>query len=196
LVVHPDGQYKSIKDLVSAAKTRPGDLSYASAGVGSSTHLAAEFFNQFAGIKLLNIPYKGSPDALTDIMAGRSAFYMAPLDAAIGQIKSSKLKALGVTSKTRADILSDVPTIAEQGFANFEINLWVGFWAPIATPLAIVEKINTDLGKAMQDPEVKDSYAKAGIQSRHMDLDTVKKFVSSEIVKYQQIATKAGIEPQ
>ena len=196
LVVHPDGPYKSIKDLVSAAKTRPGDLSYASAGVGSSTHLAAEFFNQLAGIKLLNIPYKGSPDALTDIMAGRSAFYMAPLDAAIGQIKSGKLKALGVTSKNRADILSDVPTIAEQGFANFEINLWVGFWAPIATPSAIVEKINADLGKSMQDPEVKDSYAKAGIQSRHMDLDTVKKFVSSEIVKYQQIATKAGIEPQ
>jgi tripartite-type tricarboxylate transporter receptor subunit TctC len=196
LVVHPDGPYKSIKDLVSAAKTRPGDLSYASAGVGSSTHLAAEFFNQFAGIKLLNIPYKGSPDALTDIMAGRSAFYITSITSAIGQINSGKLKALGVTSKTRADILSNVPTIAEQGFSNFEIILWVGFWAPIATPLAIVEKINADLGKAMQDPEVKDSYAKVGIQSSHMDLDTVKKFVSSEIVKYQQIATKAGIEPQ
>ena len=104
----------------------------------------------------------------------------------------SKDSVLSVVSKAQ----SKAQNIAEQGFANFEINLWVGFWAPIATPSAIVEKINADLGKAMQDPEVKDSYAKAGIQSRHMDLDTVKKFVSSEIVKYQQITTKAGIEPQ
>ena len=196
LVVNSESSIKSVKDLETTAKLQQASMSYSSAGVGSSTHLAAEYFTQHIGVKLLHIPYKGSPEAISDVMAGRSTFYMAPLDAAMGQIKSGRLRVLGLTSKNRVEVTPELPTIAEQGFPQFEINLWVGLWAPTGTPSSIVEKINADIGRAMQDPELKESFARAGIQSRHMGLEQVKQFVAAEIQKYQGIASKAGIEQQ
>ncbi len=196
LVVNAEQPIKSVKDLEAMAKIKQSSMAFASAGVGSSTHLAAEYLNQTLGIKLLHIPYKGSPDAIADVMAGRSTFYMAPLDAAMGMIKSGRLRVIGMTSKNRLEIMPDIPTIAEQGYSQFEISLWVGLWAPTGTPSAIIEKINRDIGAAMLDPEVKDAFQKAGIQSRHMSLEQVKQFVKTDIVKYQKIATAAGIEPQ
>jgi tripartite-type tricarboxylate transporter receptor subunit TctC len=196
LVVNAEQPIKSVKDLEAMAKIKQSSMAFASAGVGSSTHLAAEYLNQTLGIKLLHIPYKGSPDAIADVMAGRSTFYMAPLDAAMGMIKSGRLRVIGITSKNRLEIIPDIPTIAEQGYSQFEISLWAGLWAPTGTPSAIIEKINRDIGTAMLDPEVQDSFQKAGIQSRHMSLEQVKQFVKVDIVKYQKIATSAGIEPQ
>ena len=196
LVVNAEQPIKSVKDLEAMAKIKQSSMAFASAGVGSSTHLAAEYLNQTIGIKLLHIPYKGSPDAIADVMAGRSTFYMAPLDAAMGMIKSGRLRVIGMTSKNRLEIMPDIPTIAEQGYGQFEISLWVGLWAPTGTPSAIIEKINRDIGAAMLDPEVKDSFHKAGIQSRHMSLEQVKQFVKADIIKYQKIAIAAGIEPQ
>jgi tripartite-type tricarboxylate transporter receptor subunit TctC len=130
LVTNAEYPIKSLKDLESLIKTQSDKMSFASAGVGSSTHLAAEYFNQTLGIKLLHIPYKGSPDAIADVMAGRSTYYMAPLDAAMGSIKSGRLRVLGLTSKNRLELLPDIPTLAEQGLVNFEINLWVGLRHP------------------------------------------------------------------
>jgi len=196
MVTAIDGPYKTINDLVVAAKAKPGDITFASAGVGSSTHLAAEYFNQSVGIKLIHVPYKGSPEAIQDTMQGRTAFYMAPLDTAIGQLKGGKLRVLGVTSKTRSDAIPEFPTIAEQGFSNFDISLWFGLWAPMATPNSIVQKINTTINQAMQDPEIKASYAKAGIQATPMTTEEVAKFVRAEIAKYSKIAKDANIEPQ
>ncbi|SMC43695.1 tripartite tricarboxylate transporter substrate binding protein [Polynucleobacter kasalickyi] len=196
LVTNAEYPIKTVKDLEAMAKVKQSSMAFASAGVGSSTHLAAEYFNQTIGVKLLHVPYKGSPDAIADVMAGRSTFYMAPVDAAMGMIKSGRLRVLGMTSKNRLEIMPEIPTIAEQGYPNFEINLWVGLWAPTGTPAPIIEKINRDVGLAMQDAEVKDSFQKAGIQSRHMTLDQVKQFVKADIVKYQKIAASAGIEPQ
>jgi tripartite-type tricarboxylate transporter receptor subunit TctC len=196
MVTAIDGPYKTINDLVTAAKAKPGDINFASAGVGSSTHLAAEHFNQSVGIKLIHVPYKGSPEAIQDTMQGRTAFYMAPLDTAIGQLKGGKLRVLGVTSKTRSDAIPEIPTIAEQGFNNFDISLWFGLWAPMATPNNIVQKINTAVNQAMQDPEIKSAYAKAGIQATPMNTDEVARFVRAEITKYGMIAKDANIEPQ
>jgi len=196
LVVSAESPYKSLKDLVNAAKSKPEIIPFASAGVGSSTHLAAEYFNQTMGIKMLHVPFKGSPEAIQETIAGRTAYYMAPLQTAIAQIQGGKVRALGVTSATRAEAAPEIPTIAEQGFPNFEIGLWVGVWAPSATPAGVLQKINTDINRALQDSDVKSAYAKAGITNKPMNLAETEKFVRSEITKYTKIAKDAGIEPQ
>jgi tripartite-type tricarboxylate transporter receptor subunit TctC len=148
------------------------------------------------GIKLIHVPYKGSPEAIQDTMSGRTAFYMAPLDTAIGQLKGGKLRALGVTSKTRNPAVPDIPSVAEQGYTNFEIGLWFGVWAPAATPPAIVKKINQDINQAMQDPDVKAAYESKGIKATPMSPAEFTKFVREEMGKYQKIAKEAAIEPQ
>ena len=196
LVVSAESPYKSLKDLVNAAKSKPEIIPFASAGVGSSTHLAAEYFNQTMGIKMLHVPFKGSPEAIQETIAGRTAYYMAPLQTAIAQIQGGKVRALGVTSATRAEAAPDIPTIAEQGFPNFDIGLWVGVWAPSTTPASVLQKINTDINRALQDSEVKAAYSKAGITIKPMNLSETEKFVRSEITKYTKIAKDAGIEPQ
>lgn len=196
LVVSADSPYKTLTDLVNAAKAQPGAIPFASAGVGSSTHLAAEYFNQTMGIKMLHVPYKGSPEAISETISQRTAYYMAPLQTAIAQIQGGKVRALGVTSATRAEAAPEIPTIASQGFPGFEIGLWVGLWAPSATPNAILQKINTDVNAALQDPQVVSAYTKAGITIKLMNLAETEKFVQSEINKYQKIAKQAGIEPQ
>jgi len=196
LVVSAESPYKSLKDLVNAAKSKPEIIPFASAGVGSSTHLAGEYFNQTMGIKMLHVPFKGSPEAIQETIAGRTAYYMAPLQTAIAQIQGGKVRALGVTSATRAEAAPEIPTIAEQGFPNFEIGLWVGVWAPSATPAGVLQKINTDINRALQDSDVKSAYAKAGITIKPMNLAETEKFVRSEITKYTKIAKDAGIEPQ
>lgn len=196
MITAADSPYQSIRDLVIAAKSKPNEITFASAGVGSSTHLAAEYFNQIMGIKLIHVPYKGSPEAIADTMSGRTAFYMAPLDTAIGQLKGGKVRALGVTSKTRNAAVPDIPSVAEQGYTNFEIGLWFGVWAPAATPPAIVKKINQDINQAMQDPEVKTAYETKGIKATPMSPTEFAKFVREEMGKYQKIAKEAAIEPQ
>lgn len=196
LVVSADSPYKTLSDLVNAAKAQPGAIPFASAGVGSSTHLAAEYFNQTMGIKMLHVPYKGSPEAISETISQRTAYYMAPLQTAIAQIQGGKVRALGVTSANRAEAAPEIPTIASQGFPGFEIGLWVGLWAPSATPNAILQKINTDVNAALQDPQVVSAYTKAGITIKLMNLAETEKFVQSEINKYQKIAKQAGIEPQ
>ena len=196
LIVGADSPYKTIKDLVAAAKAKPGDLPYASAGIGSSTHLAAEYFNQTMGIKMLHVPYKGSPEAITETIAGRTAFYMAPFETAMAQVRGGKARALGITSVTRASVAPEIPTIAEQGYPNFDIGLWFGVWAPSATPEKIKVKINEDINRALQDVDIKIAYAKAGITSKPMNLEQTAQFVKNEIAKYTKIAKDAGIEPQ
>ena len=196
MITAADGPYQTIRDLIITAKSKPGEITFASAGVGSSTHLAAEYFNQMMGVKLIHVPYKGSPEAIHDTMSGRTAFYMAPLDTAIGQLKGGKLRALGLTSKTRNAAVPDIPTIAEQGYSNFEIALWFGVWAPAGTPAAIVKKVNMDINQAMQDPEVKNAYETKGIKATPMSPQEFGKFVREEMAKYQKIAKDANIEPQ
>jgi tripartite-type tricarboxylate transporter receptor subunit TctC len=196
MVASPTGPYSTLKDLVAAAKAKPNEIPFASAGVGSSTHLAAEYFNQTMGIQLIHVPYKGSPEAMQDTIAGRTAFYMAPLDAAIGQIKGGRLKGVGVTTSLRSDAANDIPTIAEQGFANYDLSLWFGLWAPAGTPAAIVQKINADITKAMQDPEVRTAFARGGVRAKPMSPDEFTAFVRDEMGKFQKIARDAKIEPQ
>jgi tripartite-type tricarboxylate transporter receptor subunit TctC len=196
MVTASDSPYKSVQDIVSAARARPGELTFASVGVGSSTHFAAEHFAQAAGVKMLHVPYKGGPEAIQDVMAGRAAFTMASLSTALGQIRGGKLRALGLASKARSDAATDIATIAEQGFRDFDISLWFGLWAPAGTSPAVVQKISADVARAMQDPELMAAYAKIGIEPRAMNAETFAAYVREEMKKYQFIARQARIEAQ
>jgi tripartite-type tricarboxylate transporter receptor subunit TctC len=196
MVTNPNGPYKTIKALVDAAKAAPEKIPFASAGVGSSTHLAAEYFAQTAGIKMLHIPYKGSPEAIRDSAAGITSYYMAPINTAIGLIKDGKVKALGVSSARRDASLPDVPTIAEQGIPGFSIGLWFGMWAPVATPQPIVRKLNAEVNRVLKLPEVKTQYATLGIDPVTMQPEEFAKFVRSEIATYQRIVREGKIPQQ
>ena len=194
LVTSPKGPYKTLKALIDAAKAKPGDIPFASAGVGSSTHLAAEYFVDSAGVKMLHVPYKGSPEAIQDTIAGRTAFYMAPINTAAQLVQEGQLLALGVSTRARADVLPDVVPLAEQGIANYDVALWFGLWAPAGTPPAVVQKLNAEVATVLKLPVVKDQFQKLGIDPKSMTPDEFAKFVRSEMGIYQRIVTSAGIQ--
>jgi len=195
MITAKDGDYRSLKALIEAAKAKPGAIPFASAGVGSSTHLAAEYFAQVAGLKMLHIPYKGSPEAIQDTMTGRTAFYMAPINTVVGQMKDGKLFALGVTTRRRAEVMPDVPALAEQGLGDFDISLWFGVWAPAGTPAAIVHKLNAQIGAILATPEVRDQFARLGIGPAPMKPDEFARFVREQIEIYRKIVKEADIQP-
>jgi tripartite-type tricarboxylate transporter receptor subunit TctC len=187
--------YKSVKDIAEAAKARPGALAFASAGVGSSTHLTAELFAQRAGISMMHVPFKGSPDAITDVAANRSVFYMAPLSTLGGMLtEDGRLSALAVTSAQRVAALPNVPTVAESGYPDVNIELWIGLWAPAGTKPAIIDKLSADLTTALQSPDVQAQFAKSGNSTRILTPAQFKAFVDGEIKTNKQLAQKAGIQ--
>jgi tripartite-type tricarboxylate transporter receptor subunit TctC len=190
-----NGPYRSLKALIEAAKAKPGEIAYASAGMGTSTHLAAEYLTGLAGIRMIHVPFKGSPEALQDVLGGRSAFYMAPVNVAGGLLKEGKLNPLGVSTTRRADVLPDVPTLAEQGMADYDVTLWFGMWAPAGTPLTVVQKLNAAVNAIVQEPPVREQFAKLGMQPAPMKPAEFGRFVRSEIDVYKRIVQQANIEP-
>jgi tripartite-type tricarboxylate transporter receptor subunit TctC len=195
MVTAKGGEYPTLKKLIDTAKAKPGAIPFASAGVGSSTHLAAEYFAQVAGVKMLHVPYKGSPEAIQDAMTGRSSFYMAPINTVVGQMKDGKLATLGVSTLRRADVMPDVPTLAEQGLKDFDISLWFGVWAPAGTPPAIVQKLNAQIGAILQGAEVREQFAKLGITPSPMKPEEFARFVRQQIDTYRAIVKQADIQP-
>jgi len=196
MVTAASGPFKNLKILIETAKARPGEIPFASAGIGTSTHLAAEYVIDLAGIKMLHVPFKGSPDAMQDVLGGRTAFYMAPINAGMNLVKDGKLTALGVSTRTRADVLPGVPTIAEQGLPAYDMTLWFGMWAPAGTPSAVVQKLNAEVNSIVQQPEVREQFAKLGIQPVPMKTDEFARFVRDEIAVYRRIVQQANIQPQ
>ena len=191
-----NGPYKSLKALLDAARAKPGEIAFASAGVGTSTHLAAEHLTGLAGITMIHVPFKGSPEALQDVLGGRSAFYLAPVNVGVGLVKEGKLNPLGVSTTTRADVLPEVPTIAEQGLREYDVTLWFGMWAPAGTPGAVVQKLNTAVNAIVQEPQVREQFARLGIQPAPMKPEQFAKFVRDEIGVYRRIVKQANIQPQ
>ena len=195
MITAPAGPYRPLKALIEAARAKPGEIPFASAGVGTSTHITGEYFAQATGVKLIHVPFKGSAEAIGDVAAGRVAFYMAPISTAIGLIKENRLAVLGVANAKRISMLPNVPTIAEQGLPGFEMEVWFGTWAPAATPGPVVRKLAGDIRSALESREVRDQYAKLGIDPNALFLDDFARFVRSEMTKYQKIVKGAGIEP-
>jgi tripartite-type tricarboxylate transporter receptor subunit TctC len=196
MVTAANGPYKSLKELLDAAKARPGTIPFASAGIGTSTHLAAELLLALAGVKMIHVPFKGSPDAMQDVLGGRSSFYMAPINAGVGLVKDGKLRALGVSTKTRAEVLPQVTSIAEQGLYDYDISLWFGMWAPSGTPVPVVQKLNAAVNAIAQEPQVKAQFEKLGIQPSPMKTEDFAKFVRGEMDVYKKIVQYANIPQQ
>jgi tripartite-type tricarboxylate transporter receptor subunit TctC len=191
-----NGPYKTLKALLDAARAKPGEIAFASAGLGTSTHLAAEYLIGLAGVRMIHVPFKGSPDALQDVLGGRSAFYMAPVNVGLGLVKDGKLNPLGVSTASRAEVLPQVATLAEQGLPGYEVTLWFGMWAPAATPPTVVQKLNASVNAIVLEPIVREQFAKLGIQPSPMKQEEFARFVRSEIEVYRKIVRQAKIEPQ
>ena len=191
-----NGPYRSLKALIEAAKAKPGELAFSSAGLGTSTHLAAEYLIGMAGVRMIHVPFKGSPEALQDVLGGRSAFYMAPVNVALGLLKDGKLNPLGVSTRTRAELLPQVPTLAEQGLPDYEVTLWFGLWAPSGTPPTVVQKLNVSINAIVQEPPMREQFARLGMQPAPMKPEEFGRFVRAEIDVYKRIVKQAGIEQQ
>ena len=196
MVTAADGPYKSLKALIEAAKANPGNIPFASAGVGTSTHLAAEYIVDLAGIKMLHVPYRGSPEAIQDVIAGRIAFYMAPINTVIGLVGEGKVTAIGISTRARSDVLPSVVPLAEQGLPTYDVSLWFGMWAPAATPAAVVQKLNAQVASILRNADVIEQFGKLGISPLPMAPDEFARFVRSEIVTYQRVVKQANIPLQ
>jgi tripartite-type tricarboxylate transporter receptor subunit TctC len=196
LVVAPTAGFKTTADLVAAAKKTPGALNYGSAGVGSGTHINAEKFKIVAGIDAVHIPYKGTPEAITDTMTGRVTYFFSPISAALPNIREGKLVALGVSTAKRSSALPNVPTIAEGGLPGFDYNLWVGLWAPAGTPQDIVDKINADVAKVLATPDVRERLAALGAEPMVMTPAEFRKFMRDEMDDSAKVVKAANIKAQ
>ena len=196
MIAAKGGKWPTLQALIDDAKKNPGHIPFASAGVGTSTHLAAEYVLQTAGVKMLHIPYKGSPEAIQDTIGGRTAFYMAPLDAAIGHLKEGRIVPFGVSTAKRADIVPEIPTLAEQGLKGYSLALWFGVWGKAGTPPAVVQKLNTEINTVLNGKEVREQFGRIGIAPVPMKTDEFAKFVREQMGTFRKIATDAGIQPQ
>ena len=196
LVVAPSKGWKTAGDLVKAAKAEPGKLTYASAGAGSATHMNAEKFRVSAGIDAVHIPYKGTPEALTDTMNGRVDYFFAPVIAALPMVRDNRVTALAVGSAKRASVLPDVPTTEEAGYPGSAYNFWVGMLAPAGTPPAIVEQLNKEVTAALASPEVKDRLAALGADAAPMPAADFDKMIAQELKDNAELVKQAGITVQ
>ena len=197
IVVHPDVPVKTMTELVALAKAKPGEVTYATAGAGTSNHLSGELFAQMAGLKLTHVPYKGQPDAMNDLLGGRVT--MMPLTAAIAaqHIKSGKLRALAVTTARRSTALPDLPTVAEAAnLPGYEVGTWFGFVAPAKTPDAVVSKLAADIAEILKSPEVKAKFDGMGMELAPQTPVQFDAFVAAERTKWARVIQQAGITPQ
>jgi tripartite-type tricarboxylate transporter receptor subunit TctC len=196
LVVSPQRGLKTVSDLVDYARKQNGAVNYVTIGTGSAAHLNSERFRLVAKFDAQPIPYKGSPEGLTDVMTGRVDFYFSPLLPALSLIRDGKLTVLAVSSTRRDPQLPDVPTTVEAGFPNSEYNFWFGVFAPAKTPREIVQRLYEETAKALRAPAVRDKLAKLGVQEMPLDPAQFGDYVRKEIDDNALLVKAAGIQPQ
>ncbi len=194
LSTHPTGAAKSLKDFVARAKQQPDKITVANPGTGSIAHLAFELFKATAGIKVINVPYKGGGPAVIDALSGQVEYLAGVISTGAPHVKSGKLRGLGVTSLKRSPILPDVPTIAEGGFAGFEASGWLGVAFPAKTPVALVERMYKDSVATMAMPDVREQLQNAGLEPAVKDPAAFRGYVKSELAKWSRLIREAGIK--
>ncbi len=187
---------ESVRDLIRLAKEKPGQLNYATAGVGSFQHLASELFKQQAGIDMVHIPFKGGGPAMMDVIAGNTQVAVGSLVQMLPQIKGGRLKALGVGSARRIPALPDVPTISESAIPGFEVTNWWGIAAPAGTPRAIVERLNAELGAIVASAETRKRFEAEGADPLRMGPDEFGRFIAAETAKWARVVKDAGIKAE
>jgi tripartite-type tricarboxylate transporter receptor subunit TctC len=196
LVVSPTKDFKTVGDLVRAGKAKPGSLTFASVGVGTATHLSAERFGASAGIDAVHVPFRGGPQALTEVIAGRVDFFFAPVGLVLPYIHDGRLVALVVNGSRRSAVLPDVPTTSEAGFANAEFPIWFGMFAPADTPRGIVDKLHDETLRALEAADVKDKLARLAVDPMIMTTDEFHAYVEKEVAANAALIRMAGIKAQ
>ena len=196
MVTNPSTPYNSVQDVLKAASAKPGALNFASAGVGSGTHLNLEKLKLMAKVNMNHVPYKGSAEALADVLGNRVDFYFAPVSTTLAHVQSGKVRAIAVSTIKRSSILPNIPTIAESGVPGFDFSLWFGIWAPTGVPQPIINKISQSIKAAGNDAGVKSKLAGLGNEPMEMDPAQFAKFVRSEIEVGAKVLQAAGIKPQ
>jgi tripartite-type tricarboxylate transporter receptor subunit TctC len=194
LVTHRSIPVQSVKDLVALAKAKPGQLNYASAGSGTSTHLAAELLKVVARIDVVHVPYKGGAQALTDLLAGQVAFYFASVPSAIAFVRNGKLRGLAVTSLARSSAAPDLPTIAEQGYPGFETAAWYGVLVPAGTPKDIIVRLHTELVRVLGQPDVKQKLQAQGGDPVGNSPGQFAAYIAAELAKWSKVIKAAGLK--
>jgi tripartite-type tricarboxylate transporter receptor subunit TctC len=196
LVASPTRGWKTVADVVSAAKAKPGQLNFASAGMGSATHLNAEKFKLRAGIEAQHVPFKGTPEAISDVIGGRNDWFFAPLSSALPLIRDGKLQALAVSTARRSPALPDVPTTVEAGVADSDYTFWVGMIVPAATPPMVIKRLHDEAVKALATPDVKERLSKLGADAFIMEPAAFNAYIRTEMDAAAQIAKAANLKAQ
>jgi tripartite-type tricarboxylate transporter receptor subunit TctC len=194
LIVAANSPHKTVKDLVAAAKARPGMLSFASSGIGNSDHMAGELFNSMAELKAIHIPYRGGSLAATDTLSGQVDYYFAGMPVGLPQAKSGRARALAVTSKQRFPGAPDVPTVAEAGLPEYEAVLWQGVFLPAGTPKDVVNKIASDVNTLLDSADMKDKMAAAGVQILRSTQPEFDAYYRADIAKWARVIKSSGIK--
>jgi tripartite-type tricarboxylate transporter receptor subunit TctC len=196
VTVHPSLQANSLKELLDMAKAKPGELSYASAGVGTFQHLGAELFKLEAKINLLHVPFRGGGPALVDVLGGHNKIMFSSLVQAVPHIKNGRLRALATGGKERVPALADVPTVSDAGVPGYEALNWWGLLAPAGTPPAIIARLNKALSDAQDAPEIQQQFEKEGAATRKMSSTEFGAFIESEMNKWERVVKEAGIKAE
>jgi len=195
IVVHPSLPVKTVPELIAYAKSHPGELTYGSAGTGATTHLTGELFALQAGVKLTHIPYKGSSQAMTDLLGGQIQMMFENLPGAASQIRSGKIRGVAVTSLRRSPAFPDLPAVSET-LPGFEVVAWFGLFAPAGTPAAIIARLNAESDKALHLAEVREKIIAAGSDPIGGTPEDMAKFLANDIAKWVRVTREAGIKPQ
>jgi tripartite-type tricarboxylate transporter receptor subunit TctC len=193
LVVSPSLGIRSVKELLAAAKGKPGQLNFSSAGVGSGTHFAGEIFRSMAGIEVVHVPFKGIPEALAETMAGRVHFFMAPIANAVSQVREGKLIGLGVSSPERDALLPEVPSVAEAGVPGYQTQLWFGLLTASGVPRPIVAKLNREITRILAEPELKKRWSAIGIEPQPTPPEGFDRLIRDDVALFVRTARTANI---
>lgn len=195
LSVHPSLPAKNLKELIALAKQRPGQLNFASSGLGSSNQMAGELFKMMAGINIVHVPYKGNAPALTDAIAGNVEMVFSGVPALVPHIKSGRLRAIAIGSLKRFSAIPEVPTFDESGLKGYEATTWFGLMAPARTPKEIVARLNTEVGRILASPDLRQRFVSDGLEPIGGSPEEFAKFIRDEIAKYAKVIKNAGIKP-
>jgi tripartite-type tricarboxylate transporter receptor subunit TctC len=194
LVVNPETGVKSVQELIALAKAKQGTLLYASTGPGTAPHLAAELFDVRAGVKMIQVPYQGSPQAVTDLIAGRTSVMFSPASTVVPQVEAGKLVALAAASPKRLSLAPDVPTMAEAGMPNFDTGIWFGLMAPLGTPRPIIDKLSRATAEAMGSNEAALALRNQGFEALNGGPEEFARFLAVDAAKWNEAAKAAGLK--
>ncbi len=194
MVINPEVPAKNLKEFIALAKSKPGVLNYASSGPGTPYHMAGELFKYMAGVDIVHVPHKGSDQARTAVLGGQVQMMFDAITTMAGPARAGKVRALGTTGTKRSTVMPEVPTISEAGVPGYEATIWLGLMAPARTPRPILEKLNTEVNKIINAPDVKEAWGKQGAVPMGMSVDEFGKFVREDIAKWSKLVKATGMK--